>query len=293
MPSSTSPVIEPFFHAQSNTIAYVVSCPQTNQAAVIDSPLDFDLPSGQITTTCTDNIISYLEQNSLTVCWLLETHAHADHLSSAQYLKQQCGGQTAIGQDICFAQQTFKAALALPTGMATDGRQFDRLLIEGDTLKLGNLTIKTLSTPGHTNDSMSYVIEDNVFVGDTLFMPDSGTARCDFPGGDAGVLFDSIQKIFALGNQTNIWICHDYQPHGRPVACKTTVAAQQAQNVHLKDETSRADFVELRQSRDAKLKVPKLLYPAVQVNICAGGLPPAEDNKQSYVKIPLTCAKHF
>lgn len=276
-----------FYHTPSSTMTYVVSDPATKTAAIIDPVYDFDLPSGQVSVSSINEVIEYINEQSLVVQWILETHAHADHLSSAQYLKQHLGGTVAIGKGITNVQKTFKQVLNLP-GFATDGSQFDQLLVGGDRLPLGDLAIKVLATPGHTNDSMTYVIGKNAFIGDTLFMPDSGTARCDFPGGDAGLLFDSIEKIFALGDEVNLWICHDYQPGGRALKYKTTVANQKASNIHLANDIDKTKFVHTREERDATLAVPKLLYPAVQVNICAGNLPEPEVDEQAFVKIPVS-----
>ena len=268
-------------------MTYVVSDPATKTAAIIDPVYDFDLPSGQVSVSSSNEVIDYVNEQSLDVQWILETHAHADHLSSAQYLKQHLGGTVAIGKGITGVQKTFKQVLNLPT-FTTDGSQFDQLLVGGDRLPLGDLAIKVLATPGHTDDSVTYVIGKNAFIGDTLFMPDSGTARCDFPGGDAALLFDSIGKIFALGDEVDLWICHDYQPGGRALKFKTTVAKQKADNIHLANDVDKTKFVSTREERDATLAVPKLLYPAVQVNICAGHLPEPEVNDQAFVKIPLS-----
>jgi len=289
-------VIEPFYHSASSTISYVVYCPTTRQAAVIDAALDFDVSSGEISSACVEPILELIQAKQLQLCWILETHAHADHISAAQYLKTainkqknaEQAPQTAIGKNITFAQQTFKTQLNLPASFATDGRQFDKLLNDGDNLNLGEHTIKVVATPGHTNDSVTFVIGDNAFVGDTLFMPDSGTSRCDFPGGDAKVLFDSIQTIYDLGEQVKLWMCHDYQPGGRELKYQTTVSEQRKHNIHLSGQTAKEQFVELREKRDATLNVPKLLYPSIQLNIDGGRLPPAEDNQVSYIKIPLT-----
>lgn len=282
------PIVKAFYHHNSSTLTYLVTDPTTRISAIIDPALDFDLPSGKITTTSADEIIAHVHAEQLTVKWLLETHAHADHLSAADYLKQQLGAKTAIGEGIRFVQKTFKTVFNLPSGFATDGSQFDTLLNDGDTLPLGELSIAVLATPGHTSDCVTYVIGQQAFIGDTLFMPDSGTSRCDFPGGDAGLLYDSIRKIYALGDETVLWICHDYQPDGRELAYRTTVAEQKANNRHLSDKTSRTQFVDIRQGRDSTLNVPKLLYPAVQVNIRAGQLPEPEDNQVAYLKLPLS-----
>lgn len=280
------PMIKPFYHQSSATLTYVVFDPASRATAIIDPVLDFDLVTGKTSTTIADEIIDYIDNHQLKVHWLLETHAHADHLTAAHYLKQKTGGKTAVGRNIVRIQQTFKSVFNLPT-LATDGSQFDRLLDDGDTLLLGEMQLSVITTPGHTDDGISYVIAGNAFIGDTLFMPDSGTARCDFPGGDAALLYDSIQKIYALGDDTWLWICHDYQPGGREVAYKTSVAEQKTANSHLKGNTPRADFIAVRQARDISLELPKLLYPAIQVNIRGGRLPEPENNQRAYLKIPL------
>lgn len=280
--------IEPFFHPSTFTIGYLLWCDKQNVAALIDPPLDFCEVSGVIGTEIADQMIARIKALNLNIAWLLETHAHADHLSAAQYIKKQIGGQTAIGKDITFAQQTFKQKLNLGENFATDGRQFDVLLKNGQQLPLGDCTIDILATPGHTNDSLTYVIDGNAFIGDTLFMPDSGTSRCDFPGGDAGMLYDSIAQIFALGDDTLLWMCHDYQPNGRQLAFKTTVAEQRANNIHLANDCSKAQFVEVRQTRDATLSLPKLIYPSIQVNIAAGQLPTPQNSGLRFIQIPLS-----
>lgn len=282
-----APQIKAFFHTDSSTLTYVVSDPQTGSAAIIDPVMNYDPYSGQASWPNAQQIVDYVKKQRLEVLWILETHAHADHISGAQYLKTQLGGTVAIGKGICSVQETFKGVFNLEDTFCTDGSQFDQLLEDGQMLPLGKLNIEVLATPGHTNDSVSYVIANNAFVGDTLFMPDSGTARCDFPGGSAGLLFDSISRIYELGDDTIIWVCHDYQPGNRALAYKATVAEHKAANIHLKGNTEKAQFVDVRESRDATLAVPKLIYPSVQINIRAGQLPPAEDNGNMYMKIPL------
>jgi glyoxylase-like metal-dependent hydrolase (beta-lactamase superfamily II) len=281
------PLIQSFYHPPSSTMTYVICDPTSKNAAIIDPALDFDLSSGKISMQSSDEIIDYVNTNGLIVHWILETHAHADHLTSAQYLQQKLGGKIAIGQGIQFVQETFKPIFNLPDSFAIDGSQFDKLLSDGDTLPLGDLSIKVMATPGHTNDSMTFIAGNNAFIGDTLFMPDSGTARCDFPGGNAAILFDSIQKIYALGDDTVLWICHDYQPEGRQLAFKTTVAEQKSANIHLTETTEKQQFVGVREGRDTNLAVPKLLYPSVQVNIQAGHLPEPQNNQAIYVKTPI------
>lgn len=285
--------IKAFYHPSSCTISYLIWCSQTNIAASIDAPLDYCPVSGQIDTQLADQIIAQVNEMNLQLEWVLETHAHADHLSAAQYIKQQLGGKTAIGKDITFVQQTFKSIFNLNGDFSTDGRQFDRLLTDGERLALGNTQITVLSTPGHTNDSVTYLVNNHAFVGDTLFMPDSGTSRCDFPGGDAATLYDSIHKIFALGDETQLWLCHDYQPNGRELCYQTTVAEQKANNIHIAIQHNKQEFVTYRTNRDQTLSLPQLIFPAIQINIAAGQLPQQSTNGTRYIKIPLTGATHF
>lgn len=281
------PEVRGFFDPGTWTVTYVVHTPQGRACAVIDSVLDYDPKSGRTSTASADKVIDYVRSQGLQVAWILETHAHADHLSAAPYLKAQLGGQTAIGAQITAVQKVFKGVFNLEPDFAVDGRQFDRLLADGESLPLGNLQIQAMSVPGHTPACMAYQVGDAVFVGDTLFMPDVGSARCDFPGGDARALYASVQKILSLPPQTRLFMCHDYPPEGRAVQYETTVAAQRAGNIHLKDGTSEADFVRMRTARDATLAMPVLILPAVQVNIRAGEMPPAETNGVAYLKIPL------
>ena len=281
------PEVRGFFDPVTWTVTYVVHAPQGGACAVIDSVLDYDPKSGRTSTTSADKVIDYVRSQGLQVAWILETHAHADHLSAAPYLKAQLGGQTAIGAHITAVQKVFKGVFNLEPDFAVDGRQFDRLLADGESLSVGNLQIQAMSVPGHTPACMAYQVGDAVFVGDTLFMPDVGSARCDFPGGDAQALYTSVQKILSLPPQTRLFMCHDYPPGGRAVQYETTVAAQRAGNIHLKDGTSEADFVRMRTARDATLAMPVLILPAVQVNIRAGEMPPAEANGVAYLKIPL------
>ena len=280
--------IQEFFHQDTSTYSYVVADSATQRCAIIDSVLDYDAASGRTATTAADQIIAYVTQQQLTVQWLLETHVHADHLSAAPYLKQQLGGQLAIGEQILQVQQVFGKLFNAGTGFARDGRQFDRLLSDGDSFKIGSLAVQVIHTPGHTPACVSYLIEDAVFVGDTLFMPDYGTARCDFPGGDAQTLYASIQKLFALPDQTRMYMCHDYKAPGRDhYQFLTTVGEERANNIHVHQGVSEQAFVAMRSERDAKLGMPRLILPSVQVNMRAGELPPAEDNGIRYLKIPL------
>ena len=284
---TSRPEVHGFFDPGTWTVTYVVHALQGRVCAVIDSVLDYDPKSGRTSTASADKVIDYVRSQGLQVAWILETHAHADHLSAAPYLKAQLGGQTAIGAHITAVQKVFKGVFNLEPDFAVDGRQFDRLLADGESLSVGNLQIQAMSVPGHTPACMAYQVGDAVFVGDTLFMPDVGSARCDFPGGDARALYASVQKILSLPPQTRLFMCHDYPPEGRAVQYETTVAAQRAGNIHLKDGTSEADFVRMRTARDATLAMPVLILPAVQVNIRAGEMPPAETNGVAYLKIPL------
>jgi glyoxylase-like metal-dependent hydrolase (beta-lactamase superfamily II) len=278
------PHVEPFFHEQSSTLTYVVH--DGTAAAVIDPAVDFDVPSGRADPAPAARLAEFIESRGLELQWILETHAHADHLTAAPWLKARLGGQVAIGEGIRMVQATFKDLLALEPGFATDGSQFDRLLRDGETFRIGSLEARVLATPGHTNDSVTYLVDDAAFVGDTIFMPDGGTARCDFPGGDAAVLYASIRKLYSLPADTRVFVCHDYAPGGRELRFETTVAAQRQGNIHVREGVSQAEFVALRQGRDATLAVPKLLYPSVQVNVRAGQPPPPEANGRRYLTLP-------
>ena len=280
------PTIQSFFDPDTFTVTYVVADPVLKRAAIIDSVLDYDPKSGRTSHTHADLVIAYVQQNGLAVDWLLETHAHADHLSAAPYLKQQLGGKIAIGQPICQVQAVFKKVFNAKD-MNTDGLEFDHLFEDGETFNIGELLVRVMHTPGHTPACMTYVIGQDVFVGDTLFMPDYGTARCDFPGGDAATLFRSIQKVLALPPETRLHLCHDYPPAGRGPVWETTVGEQRASNIHVHEGVSEAAFVALRTARDKTLSMPVLILPAVQVNVRAGRLPPAEDNGVHYLKIPI------
>jgi len=276
-----------FFDAPTGSWSYLVIDPHSRQAAVIDPVLDYDAAAARTGTAGADRLLQVVRERNLAVAWILETHAHADHLTAAAYLKAQLGAPLAVGAGICGVQQTFARIFNLGDRFATDGSQFDRLLVDGDSLPLGNLAIQVLATPGHTGDSVSYRIGDAVFIGDTLFMPDVGSARCDFPGGNAATLYASVQRLYALGDGTRLFVCHDYPPPGRQALCETTVAAQRAGNIHLQDGVDLDAFVALRTARDATLPVPRLLLPAIQVNIRAGQPPPPESNGVSYLKLPI------
>jgi len=281
------PTVTPFFHAPTGTWTYVVEDPQSRQAAVVDPVLDYDWRSARTGTAAAEAVLGHLKTRGLELVWILETHAHADHLSSAAWLQSLAGGKIAIGEGIRQVQATFKQIFGLGDGFVPDGSQFDRLLADGDTLPLGTLEGRVLATPGHTSDSVSYLFGDALFVGDTVFMPDGGTARCDFPGGDAAELYLSVQKLYALPPGTRVFVCHDYSPGGRKPLCETTIAAQRQENIHLRANTSGPDFVAMRRARDVTLDVPNLIIPSVQVNIRAGHLPPAEPDGVSYLKVPL------
>jgi glyoxylase-like metal-dependent hydrolase (beta-lactamase superfamily II) len=280
-------LVTPFFHAPTGTWTYVVSDSAAREAAVIDPVLDYDWRSGRTGTAAADAVLRHLQAEGLRLRWILETHAHADHLSAAPYIKARAGGMIAIGAGIRQVQATFKRIFGFGDEFVPDGRQFDRLLADGETVQIGGLAGRVIATPGHTSDSVSYLFGDALFVGDTVFMPDGGTARCDFPGGDAAELYRSVQRLYALPPATRVFVCHDYSPGGRPPECQTTIEAQRAANIHVKADTSEADFVALRRARDATLDVPNLIIPSVQVNIRAGELPPADADGVSYLRVPL------
>ena len=286
--SGQVPVVKTFFDEATFTATHVVYDPATKRAAIIDPVLDFDQPSGRTSTGSAQAVVDYVRAEGLTVDWLLETHAHADHLSAAPFLKQELGGAVAIGAAITTVQQTFAQVFNEPAGFARDGSQFDRLFADGDAFALGELPALVLHVPGHTPACIAYAIGDAVFVGDTLFMPDYGTARCDFPGGDARTLYRSIRRLLALPDQTRLFLCHDYQAPGREdYVWETTVAAQRTGNVHANDTIGEDQFVAMREARDATLAMPRLILPSVQVNIRAGHFPEPEGNGVSYLKLPL------
>lgn len=282
-----NPVVQAFFDPDTFTISYVVFAEGHSACVVIDPVLDYDARAGRTRTRSARQIVDFVQAKGLQVEWILETHAHADHLSAAQWLKGQVGGQVAIGSHIDQVQQHFAKLYGLGPDFATDGSQFDRLLHEGERIAAGGLEIEVWHTPGHTPACVTYVVGDAVFVGDTLFMPDYGTARTDFPGGDAAALYHSIQRILALPPQTRLFMCHDYLPGGREPQWETTVAAQRAQNLMVHDGVTEVDFVQDRKRRDAGLAAPALILPSLQVNIRAGHLPAAEANGIQYLKIPL------
>jgi glyoxylase-like metal-dependent hydrolase (beta-lactamase superfamily II) len=284
---STGSTIQPFFDPATWTVSYVVSDNATRRAAVIDPVLDYDAKSARTSTASAERIVAYVREQGLTLDWILETHAHADHLSSAPYLKEQLGGRVAIGERIRAVQATFKQLFNLEPGFVADGSQFDHLFSDGERFRIGELEATAMLVPGHTPADMAYLVDGAVFVGDTLFMPDVGTARADFPGGDAHQLYRSIRKLLSLPPETSIYVCHDYPPSSRQVQWRTTVAEQRARNIHVNDSIDEDAFVALRTKRDATLEAPALILPSIQLNVRAGHPPPPEDNGVSYLKIPL------
>jgi glyoxylase-like metal-dependent hydrolase (beta-lactamase superfamily II) len=284
---ASQPQVHGIFDPATWTVTYVVYERRGSACAIIDSVLDYDPKSGRTTHASADKVIEFVKENDLKVAWILETHAHADHLSAAPYLKKQLGGKTAIGDHISGVQKVFKGIFNLEAEFKNDGSQFDHLFADGEEIRVGDLSGRTMYVPGHTPACVAYQFGDAVFVGDTMFMPDVGTARCDFPGGDAKTLYASVKKILALPLSTRLFMCHDYPPNGRQVQFETSVAEQKAKNIHVHDGITETQFVEMRTKRDATLEMPVLILPAVQINIRAGELPPKEANGISYVKIPL------
>jgi len=282
------PDVKAFFDEETNTVTYVVSDRDDKTCAIIDPVLNFDQASGRTSTRSADELIDFINSHRLKVAWILETHAHADHLSAAAYLKAQTGGTTGIGRHITDVQIVFKNVFNIGEEFSPDGRQFARLLDDGDVLPLGSLEIRVMHTPGHTPACVTFVVGDCAFIGDTLFMPDYGTARVDFPGGDAAVLYRSIQRIFGLPGDTRLFMCHDYKAPGRDVyAWETTVREEREGNVHIHRGVAESEFIEFRTKRDATLSMPKLILPSIQVNIRAGEMPPADDNGVVYLKLPV------
>lgn len=279
--------VQAFFDPQTWTVSYVVWDQATRRAAVIDPVLDYDFKSGHTATDSADQVLAYLRTHELSVDWILETHAHADHLSGARYLQQQVGGRIAIGERIREVQATFKKLYNLERTFLPDGSQFDHLFQDGETFQIGNITATAMLVPGHTPADMAYLIDGAVFVGDTLFMPDVGSARADFPGGNAHTLYRSMRRLLDLPAATQVFVCHDYPPNGRAPRWETTVAEQRAHNIHVRDGISEDEFVAMRQARDATLEVPTLILPSIQVNVRGGQLPPADDNGIAYLRIPL------
>lgn len=282
-----NPTVHGIFDPATWTVTYVAYDQPGGAAAIIDSVLDYDAKSGRTRTDSAQKVVDFVRENRLAVALILETHAHADHLSAAPWLKQQLGGKIAIGTNIRTVQEVFKGIFNLEREFRADGSQFDKLLEDGEIFAVGSLTGEALSVPGHTPACMAYKIGNAVFVGDTLFMPDVGTARCDFPGGDAHRLYRSVRKLLSLPADTRLFMCHDYPPNGRAIRFESSVAEQRTANIHINDTVSEADFVAMRSKRDATLDMPVLILPAVQINIRAGYMPPAETNGVAYLKIPV------
>ena len=282
------PKVIPFFDETTNMVSYVVADPVTNKCAIIDSLLDYDASSGRTGTKSVDRLIKHVEQSKLTVDWIIDTHVHADHLTAAPYVRDVLGGRTAIGENIVRVQNIFGEIFNEGQTFHTDGSQFDHLFKDGDTYTVGNINARAIYTPGHTPACMSHLIGDALFVGDTLFMPDAGTARCDFPGGDAQILYRSIHKLFDLPNETRAFMCHDYKAPGRDeFAWQSTISEQKEKNIHVNKSINEREFIEMRTARDATLSMPKLLLPSVQVNMRAGNFPEPEANGKQYLKVPI------
>ena len=279
--------IQNFFDKQTSTLSYVVYCNLTKKCAVIDSVLDFDYSSGSVDYLNADKIISYINKNELELEWLIETHVHADHLSASPYIQKRLGGKIGISEKISDIQDIFGKTFNAGTEFQRDGSQFDKLFNNNDEYQIGKINCKVIHTPGHTPACTAHVIGNSIFVGDTLFMPDLGSARADFPGGDARELYRSIQKILSYPDETELFICHDYPPSTREVTCSTTVGEQKKKNIHVKTSISEDEFVKIRENRDKTLNMPKLIIPSIQVNMRAGNLPPPEDNGSVYIKVPI------
>ena len=283
---TVKPEVKGFFDPATNTISYVVKDPTSNACAIVDSVMDIDYAAGRITYDHADELIAYVRDQGLKLEWLIETHVHADHLSAAPYIQRQLGGRIGIGRNITVVQDTFGKVFNEGTEFQRDGSQFDRLFDDGDTYQVGGMTCFAMHTPGHTPACMTHVMGDAAFVGDTLFMPDGGSARADFPGGDAGQLYDSIQKVLALPDEMRLFMCHDYGPNGREIRWETTVGDEKAHNIHIAGK-SREEFVALRIARDKTLAMPKLIIPSLQVNMRGGDLPPPDEDGKRYLKVPI------
>lgn len=282
------PNVKGFFDPGTNTISYVVTDPETSKCAIIDTVLDYDMSAGRITYASADAIIDYVKAEGLETEWVIETHVHADHLSAAPYIQEKLGGKLGIGKNITVVQEVFGKVFNAGTAFERDGSQFDALFEDGDTFSIGNMKASVIHTPGHTPACLTYVIEDAAFTGDTIFMPDYGSARCDFPGGSAEELYNSVQRIFELPDDTAIFVCHDYKAPGREeFAWQTTVGEQKKKNIHMGGGVPAEEFVKMREERDAKLGMPKLILPSIQVNMRGGHLPPAEDDGNQYLKLPV------
>ena len=281
------PEVMPFFDEQTNTFSYVVKDPFSQACAIVDSVMEIDYPSGRLSLRGAEEIIRYIRHHNLELQWIIETHVHADHLSAAPYLQQQLGGKIGIGNKITDVQDSFGKIFNAGTEFSRDGSQFDQLFNDGDEYLVGNMVCHAIHTPGHTPACMVHVMGDAAFVGDTLFMPDGGTARADFPGGDARTLYRSIQRLLTLPDNVRLFICHDYMPNGRKAECQTTVGDERRLNIHVGKQVDEDSFVKMREKRDATLGMPRLILPSLQINMRAGHLPPAEDNGTSYLKLPL------
>jgi len=284
---ATKPDVTAFFDEPTNTISYVVKDPASKACAVVDSVMDIDYAAGRISFDSADRIIEHIRANGLELEWLIETHVHADHLSAAPYIQEKLGGKIGIGENITVVQDTFGKVVNEGTEFQRDGSQFDRLFKDGDTYTVGKMNCFAMHTPGHTPACMTHVMGDAVFVGDTLFMPDGGTARADFPGGDAGELYRSIRKVLTLPDSFRLFMCHDYGPNGREIRWETTVAEERQHNIHARDGITEEEFVKMRTERDATLDMPKLIIPSIQVNMRAGRLPPKDDQGKTFLKVPV------
>ncbi|WP_417253745.1 MBL fold metallo-hydrolase [Celeribacter sp.] len=284
---SVKPDVKAFFDPATWTISYVVKDPSSNACAVVDSVMDIDYAAGRITYDSADQIIKYIEDEGLKLEWLIETHVHADHLSAAPYIQDKLGGKIGIGENIVIVQDTFGKVFNEGTEFQRDGSQFDRLFKDGDTYTVGEMTCFTMHTPGHTPACMVHTMGDATFTGDTLFMPDGGSARADFPGGDAATLYDSIQKVLALPDEMRLFMCHDYGPNGRDIQWETTVGAEKEHNIHVGGGRTKEEFVKFREERDAQLAMPRLIIPSLQVNMRAGELPPADEDGKTFLKVPV------
>ncbi|MEP0073182.1 MAG: MBL fold metallo-hydrolase [Marinomonas sp.] len=285
--NASKPNVTAFFEEDSSTFSYVVQDPKSKSCAIIDSVLNFDYASGGTSNSSADDIINFVTEHKLKVEWIIETHVHADHISAAPYLKSKLGGKIGIGEHITVVQETFGKVFNEGTEFELDGSQFDHLFHDGEQYKIGELQCSAIHTPGHTPACFTHILGDAVFVGDTLFMPDGGTARADFPGGDAGVLYDSIQKILALPEEYRVFMCHDYCPNGRELKFETTIKSQKNDNIHVKTDIEKATFVELRENRDKTLSMPRLILPSLQINMRAGNMPEKEENGLVYLKVPI------
>ncbi|ADZ72678.1 MBL fold metallo-hydrolase [Polymorphum gilvum] len=284
---TVKPEVTAFFDPPTNTISYVVKDPASSACAIVDSVMDIDYAAGRITYDSADRIIAFVREHGLTVEWLIETHVHADHLSAAPYIQGKLGGKLGIGDKITVVQDTFGKIFNEGTEFQRDGSQFDRLFSDGDTYTVGGMTCFAIYTPGHTPACMTHVMGNAAFVGDTLFMPDGGSARADFPGGDAGTLYDSIQKVLALPDDMRLFMCHDYGPNGRDIQWETSVGEEKAHNIHVGGGKTRDEFIKFRTERDATLDMPKLIIPSIQVNMRGGKMPPKDDSGKTYLKVPV------